>query len=86
MFTTAVNGTSTCLCVGGTPGSLKFVTIRHMEDKNVRMVCLLTYSQSSCLSWVNLKMNSSTTLSIPRVRLISSRSVSSELLKMKLCR
>jgi len=45
-----------------------------------------TYSQSSSLSCVNLKMNSSITRSIPIVRLTSSRSVSAELLKMKLFR
>jgi hypothetical protein len=44
------------------------------------------YSQSSGLSWVNLKMNSSITRSMPIVRLTISRAVSSELLKMKLSR
>jgi len=46
----------------------------------------VTHSQSISWSWVNLKMNSSITRSMPTVRLISSSSVSAELLKMKLSR
>lgn len=41
------------------------------------------YSQSMTLLWVHLKTNSSITRSIPTVRLTSSSSVSSGLLKMK---
>jgi hypothetical protein len=32
MFTTAVNGTSTCLFVGGTPGSLQQLAIEHEQS------------------------------------------------------
>lgn len=42
-----------------------------------------THSQSICLLCVKQKMNSSTTRSMPTVRLMSSRAVSSGLLNMK---